>query len=130
MNVASSMAGRWMPGQPHNGAASSGSLSAIAPDLEQGLASRGGPAVGLAADVNSVASPSTAEGQQGAEGAEDALALLGRARGLALQQVAALQAVSLERGYEESLLLPDSPDGNEAFTDRSGQLHPDCLPCL
>jgi hypothetical protein len=68
--------------------------------------------------VESAAAHSTADRQPAAGGAEDAHALLGRARALALQQVAALQAVSLERGYEESLLLPDSPDGNEAFTDR------------
>ena len=122
MNVASTVAARWLPGQPlQNGAARSGSFCAAAPDLEQGLASSAEPAARLDGDGQDISGSSTAPGQQGAGRAEDAHALLGRARELALQQVAALQDVSRERGYDESLLLPDSPDGNEAFTDRCGQ---------
>ena len=118
MNVASSVAGRWLPGQPAENGGDSSSLEA-APDVERGLGNcRSTTETELphADPVGSSLGSGRAAGVQGA--APDAHALLLRARALALEMVSALQHASRGRGYEESLLLPDSSDDNEAFTDR------------
>ena len=113
VNVASSMASRLLPGQP----AQNGSRCDAVPDVEQGLENRQHAGAAHPHDYPP-GSPgsSRAAGLLGA--APDAQTLLRRVRGLALEMVSALQHASREKGYEESLLLPDSSDGNEAFTDR------------